>query len=92
MTVRETLHIKIPEDRRQATMVTGLDRAMNHTISVEDRTSAFFPDGAPVQVFLKQLAQQLPTPPIELVFHLAMGEHPSIPTVKPTNDRLETPT
>ena len=91
MSVRETFHIEIPEDRRQATMVTGLDRGMRHPISIEDRSSAFFPDRANLQVFLKQLAQQLPTPPIELVFDLTMSEHPSIPTIKPTNHRLETP-
>ena len=92
MTVRETLHIEIPEDRGHAAMVTTLDGAMSHPISVEHHSDTFFPDGANLQVFLKQLAQQLPTPPVELVFHLAMGEHPRVPTVKPTDDRLETPT
>jgi hypothetical protein len=62
-----------PEDRAERAGVPSLDRAVPATVGIDHLLDPPFPDRAQLQLPLQQLAQQLPTAPIQLLFELGMA-------------------
>jgi hypothetical protein len=69
-------------------VVAGLDAAVGDAVGVDD-LDALLPGGAQVQVVLEEPAQQLPTPAVEIVLQLGVGQRAGLGALQPADDVLQ---